>query len=257
MTSYKPMLVPIEKITKETEDTRTFRVKYKSEHMPGQFVQVSKIGIGECPISISSYDHTYLDLCIRRVGSVTGKLFDLKAKEKIGIRGPFGNGYPMETFQQKPIIIIGGGTGVAPLRGVIKYIEKNQDLFPKTAMFFGFRTPEDMLFKKEIEKLDARLIVDKKTKGWRGQVGVITDLLAKAKLDTNANVLICGPPIMIKFVIKHLLEAGFTKEQIWLSLERDMKCGMGKCGHCQIHSYYVCKDGPVFNYSTIEGIREE
>ncbi|MFP4423797.1 MAG: FAD/NAD(P)-binding protein [Candidatus Woesearchaeota archaeon] len=252
----KPLMVPIEKIIKETDDTRTFRVKYKSDHMPGQFVEVSVLGIGECPISISSYDHSYMDLCIRKVGTVTSRIFELKEKEKVGIRGPYGNGYPMADFEYKPLIIIGGGTGVAPLRGVIHYVEKHKDRFLNTQMFFGFRTKEDMLFKRELSRLDAKITVDKRTKTWKGNVGVITDLLAKSKLDTQSNVVICGPPVMIRFVIKYLLEKGFTKEQIWLSLERKMKCGVGKCGYCQIGPYYVCKDGPVFNYKTIEGIQE-
>lgn len=260
--SFTPVMTSIEKVTTLTEDTKMFRVKYPCNHMPGQFVEVSVLGVGECPISIASYSDEYLDLCIRNVGTVTKSLFSFREKkDKVGVRGPYGNGYPMESFKDKPIVLVAGGTGAAPLRGVIKYLEHMKDHFKDVQMFFGFRTPEDILFKDDMARwkkmFDLTLTVDKKTKGWRGNVGVITDPLKKAKIPKDATILICGPPIMIKFVKQTLFDKGISPHQIWLSLERDMQCGIGKCGHCMINNKYVCKDGPVFNLSEIEDIKGE
>lgn len=260
--TYIPEMYPISQVFNQTHDTKLFRIKCKMDYMPGQFVELSVLGVGECPISISSYSKEHLDLTIRRVGTVTGKLFDLGKTGRVGIRGPYGNGYPMKDFQGKNLILVGGGTGFAPLRGVIKYLEAHKEKYSNIHIFAGFRTPEDILFKKEIEtwkkKFHFNLTVDKKTKGWRGKVGVITEPIKKASLQPdNSEVLICGPPIMIKFVKEALFEKGFQKNQIWLSLERDMKCGVGKCGHCMINNMYVCKDGPVFNLTKIEDVKGE
>ncbi|MGM5482531.1 MAG: FAD/NAD(P)-binding protein [Nanobdellota archaeon] len=257
-----PEMYSASQIYEQTHDTKLFRFKTKIDHMPGQFVELSILGIGECPISICSDSREHLDLTIREVGTVTKKLFTLGKSAKVGIRGPYGNGYPMHEFEGKNLILIGGGTGFAPLRGVIKYLENHKNKFNDINIFAGFRTPEDILFKDEIKKwkkkFNFELIVDKKTKGWRGNVGVITDPIKKAYIEPeNTEVLICGPPIMIKFVKEVLFEKGFKKNQIWLSLERDMQCGIGKCGHCMINNYYVCKDGPVFNLTKIENIKGE
>lgn len=257
-----PTMRPIERITNEATKTKLFRLKHPIDHEPGQFVEVSIMGIGECPISICSYSDTHIELCIRDVGQVTDKLFTLKEKDKIGVRGPYGKGYPMQEFHGKNLLFIGGGTGVAPLRGAIKYAEQNKQRFGDIELFFGFRTPEDILFKRDIERwknmFKLNLTVDQRSPGWRGKVGLITELLDKNKLQVeDTAVILCGPPIMIKFVLEKLKSKGFRKEQIWMSLERMMKCGMGKCGRCQVGNKYVCKDGPVFHYPEIEDMKGE
>jgi anaerobic sulfite reductase subunit B len=260
--NYIPQSVKITKANLETNDTKLFHIPIKEPYAPGQFYQVSVLGIGECPISVCSHSNSYLELCIRNVGTVTKSLFKLNKNDEILIRGPYGKGYPVKDFEGKDVIIIGGGTGVAPLRGVIDYMSNNKKFFENARMFFGFRTFEDILFEKDIriwsKNFDVNLTVDKKTPGYKGDVGLITDLLDKKKLEFSANsvVLVCGPPIMIKFVIKKLEEKGFRRDQIWLSYERMMKCGIGKCGHCQAGNKYCCQDGPVFNYADVERLKE-
>lgn len=257
-----PINMQIEKITQETIDTKTFRLKTPSEYMPGQFFMCSLFGIGESAISIASYDDKYVDLCIRNVGSVTNKIHHLKKGDHLGIRGPYGNGYPMKEFKGKDILIVGGGTGVAPLKGVIDYIKKERDSFGNIDIFLGFRTPDDILFKYEIDdwkkRFNLMLTVDKADKSWRGNLGVVTNLLDKSEFNKdNLVVLTCGPPMMIKFVIELLQQKkGIQDYQIWVSLERNMKCGCAKCGHCMIQDKYVCKDGPVFNYKVARDLMD-
>ncbi len=253
MNPYIPKQYKVMNVKKETSDTKTFRINCKLKHLPGQFVMVSLLGIGECPISIGSYSNKYIDLCIRNVGNVTNAIHKLKKNSKIFVRGPYGNGYPMDKFYEKNIILIGGGTGVAPLRGVIEYILNKRDKFKDLDIFIGFRSPDDILFERDLKnwrkKSNFYITVDKADRKWKGNVGVITTLLEKKKNKKKKSiVIICGPPIMIKFTVQTLQKFGFKDEQIYMSLERLMKCGLGKCGHCLIKGRYVCKDGPVFNY---------
>lgn len=251
MNPYVPKQYSVLNVIKETSDTSTFRVNCKLKHMPGQFVMVSLLGIGECPISIASYSK-YIDLSIRNVGNVTNAIHKLKKGNKVFIRGPLGNGYPMEKFYNKNIILIGGGTGVAPLKGVVEYILAKRGKFKDLDIFLGYRSPYNILFKrdfKEWKKFNFYITVDEADRKWKRDVGLITKLIEKSKPSSkNSIVIICGPPIMIKFVVKTLRKFGFKDEQIYMSLERLMKCGIGKCGHCLIKGRYVCKDGPVFNY---------
>ncbi len=251
---YVPKFAKIEKITKETEDSATFKINYPCDNYPGQFLEISILGHGECPISICSNSDSFVELCIRDVGTVTKAISELKKGDKIGVRGPFGKGYPMAEFEKKNIIVIGGGTGVAPLRGVIKYIENNRKNFGNVSLFFGFRNPEEILFNYEIDRwkkdYDFNITVDKAESKWKGNTGVITSIIDRSNIDKeNSIAILCGPPIMIKFVVESLYKKGFKDHQIWVSLERRMKCGVGRCGHCQVSGKYVCKDGPVFNYA--------
>jgi len=256
---YLPKLVKIIKVVKETSDTKTFTIDFKAKHDPGQFVEVSVLGIGEAPISACSYSKKYMDLCIRNVGNVTNAISKLKKGDKLGIRGPYGFGYPMHYMINNNITIIAGGTGVAPVRSVIEYIEQNRADFKDVEIFFGFRTPYDMLFKKGIarwqKKFNVHLTVDKPTKEWKYNKGVVTNLLTNLS-NENKVVVTCGPPIMIKFVIQTLEKLRFHDDQIYVSYERRMKCGIGKCGHCMIKGVYVCKDGPVFRYDIVRNLKE-
>ena len=257
---YLPQKVKITKIQKETEEIKTFRVEYSCDHNPGEFVELSVPGIGECPISICSWSNKYLDLCIRNVGNVTAAISKLKKNEDIWLRGIYGTGYPMKELNGKDIFITGGGTGAAPLRGVIEYIEKNKKDFGENKIILGFRDPKNILFKDDIKKwekdFDVNITVDRADKKWKGNIGLITKLLEKLKPTKNSIAITCGPPIMIKFAIQTLKQQGFTDKQIYVSFERLMHCGLGKCGHCTIEKHYVCKDGPVFRYDIIKGVKD-
>ena len=258
---YLPKLAKITRIIKETSDTKTYTLAYKTKYDPGQFVEVSVIGIGEAPISICSYSNKTIDLCIRDVGNVTHIISKLKKGNYLAIRGPYGFGYPMQYMINNDIIVVAGGTGVAPVRSVIEFIEQKRNNFRNVDIFLGFRSPGDVLFMKYIKrwqnKFNVHLTVDKADKSWKYNIGVVTKLLENSNLNNeNKTVVTCGPPIMIKFVIQTLEKLGFHHDQIYVSFERLMKCGIGKCGHCMIKGIYVCKDGPVFRYDTVKDLKE-
>jgi anaerobic sulfite reductase subunit B len=248
---YTPKPAKIDKITRLTEDTFLLRVKTRMSHAPGQFVQASLLGIGECPISICSYSKNFVELCIRRVGSVTNALCNLEKGDTVFIRGPYGNGYPMKELEGKELVIVGGGTGVAPLKAVVDYYSKNRKSYSGLSVFVGFSCPEEILFKEEVKKWQKELrtcllSVDRACDDWKGNIGVVTCLLDKAKINKESAVMICGPPVMIKFVAEKLSSEGVSDKQMYVSMERLMYCGLGKCGHCMINGSFVCKDGPVF-----------
>ncbi len=275
MNIYRPSLAVIEKINQETRDTRTFTLRFldddireKYKFSPGQFNMVSIFGVGEAPFSITSdpeaegiFEHT-----IRMVGSVTNAIFKLREGDIVGVRGPFGKGWPLDEAKGKDLLIVAGGIGIAPLRPVIYYTIKHRDEFNKVEVLYGARTPGDLLYVDEYDRWTQAknfrllLTVDAVPKGvkWDHRVGVVTKLFEdmETKPD-NSIVFICGPEIMMKFAVKGLLERGFNKRQIYLSMERRMKCGVGKCGHCQIGSKYVCKDGPVFSYDEVEPLPDK
>ena len=202
-----------------------------------------------------------MELCVRNVGNVTSRLFELKKGNIIGIRGPYGHGYPMQHMLHNNITIIAGGTGVAPVRSVIQYIEQHRADYSDVELFFGFRSPKDVLFKNDLKVWEKsfrmHLTVDKPDKKWKYNSGVVTKLLEQANISSgNKTVVTCGPPIMIKFVIQTLQKLHFHNDQIYVSYERLMKCGIGKCGHCMIQGLYVCKDGPVFRYDKVKDLKE-
>ena len=237
-------------------------------HTPGQFIHIHAFGIGEAPISISSppSPSSGFELCIRRAGSVTGALHLLRPGDRVGVRGPFGNGYDVEALKGRDLLFIAGGLGLAPLRSLIKHVidERRRKEFGKITILVGAKQPTELLFVDELEAWQARrdllceVTVDLRDALWHGNVGVITTLLPKLKrLDLrNTIAAVCGPPVMYKFVSIELLELGFPEKHIYLSLERNMKCGVGKCGHCQINNVYVCREGPVFNYAQIKPLPE-
>lgn len=268
-----PKEAVIKKIEKQTQDTYTFTLEFKDKEdrntysfLPGQFNMLTLPGIGEAAISISSdpANKNTIDHTVKKVGSVTGVLFNFKEGASVGVRGPYGSAWPMDKAKGKDVIIVAGGVGLAPVRPVIMHIFKNRKDYGKFKIISGARNINKMLFTKEFsswqdKKHDVELIltVDKVNEGekWEHNVGVVTTCFDNACLDAgNSIVITCGPEIMMKFVVKELLKKGFKEDQIYVSLERRMQCGVGRCGHCQIGKYFVCKDGPVFSYDKVNGL---
>ncbi|WP_420266253.1 FAD/NAD(P)-binding protein [Candidatus Magnetominusculus dajiuhuensis] len=234
-------------------------------HDPGQFVEVSVFGAGEAPISVCSSptQGDTFDLCIRDVGRVTHTIHTLKEGDTLGVRGPFGRGFPVRLFEGNDLVLIAGGLGIVPLRSLVQYVISNRRDFGKVSILLGCKTPEDMLFGDEIEQWNKRIdvhfvcTVDKADPEWCGHVGVITSLIPGEMLVAERTfAVIVGPPVMYKYVIGELLKKHIPDRQIIVSLERHMKCGMGRCGHCQIENLYCCCDGPVFHYDEIKHIEE-
>lgn len=257
-----------------TDDVKFFQVRIADmekalsfRYCPGQFAMISVLGAGEAPFSISSTPSRpgLLEFCIRKAGTVTNALFRFKENDLIGLRGPYGNGFPIEKMINKDIIIIVGGLGAAPLRSVLLYYLDNRDQFRSIFLLHGAKRPSEMIFReeffalKEREDLDCHLAVDEDDTGsWTENIGVVTTLFPKLKEIDPANTyaLVCGPPAMYKFVIKELVKLNISKDQILMTLERRMKCGVGKCGHCAIDYIYTCLDGPVFTYWDVIHMRE-
>ncbi|HQO76924.1 MAG TPA: FAD/NAD(P)-binding protein [Thermodesulfobacteriota bacterium] len=266
---FLPGAAEIIKVEKLTETEKLFEFKFKNGqelgHAPGQFVEVSLFGYGEAPISVSSSPtkHGAFELAVRKVGNVTGALHRMEAGATVGIRGPFGRGFPVDEIKGKDVLFVGGGIGLVPLRSLINYVLDNRQDYGRIIIFFGARSPKERLFTAELEqwknRKDAEFFetVDRGDDSWNGNVGVITTLFPKVDIDPkNMYAVIVGPPIMYRFAILEALSKGITEDKIIVSLERRMKCGLGKCGHCQIQHLYCCKDGPVFKYSEIKGIKE-
>jgi sulfhydrogenase subunit gamma (sulfur reductase) len=257
-----------------TEDVKFFQVrivdmeKALSFHYgAGQFAMISVLGAGEAPFSISSTPSRpgLLEFCIRKAGTVTSAIFRLKENDLVGIRGPYGNGFPVEKMKDKDILIIVGGLGAAPLRSVLLYCLDNRDQFKRVIVLHGAKRPAEMIFREEFlsmkqrEDLECHLAVDADDTGkWTENVGVVTTLFPLVKKIDPANIysLVCGPPIMYKFVLRELVKLNIPKDQILMTLERRMKCGVGKCGHCAIDYIYTCLDGPVFTYWDVLHMRE-
>ncbi len=235
-------------------------------HRPGQFVEVSVMGVGEAPISVSSSpsrSNGMFEMCVRNVGDVTSALHRLQPGATLGVRGPFGRGFPTEKFRGKDVLFAPGGLGLAPLRSLINQVLDERALFGRVIILYGARTPSELLFKDELEEWGKRsdvellLTVDRGDETWNGNVGVITTLFRRVSVyPRNTVAITCGPPVMYRFVLMELIGKGISEGNIYLSLERRMKCGVGKCGHCQINNVYACQSGPVFAYSEIKGLEE-
>jgi NAD(P)H-flavin reductase len=257
---YIPDLAIVEEIKDETSDVKRFQISLKNkalDYLPGQFIELTVFGYGEFPTSICSSpipSKEHFETSIKRIGDVTNALHRLNRGSIIGVRGPFGNGFPVDRLKGKNILFVAGGIGSAPLRSLIYYTLVNRKDYGDLKLLYGARTPSDIVFKNEVlpggeinEGMDVLLTVDKGDEKWKGNVGVVTTLFKKTEITPkNTFAVICGPTIMIKFVVKELLKMGFPDDQLIVSLERMMKCGMGMCGHCNIGAKYVCKDGPVF-----------
>jgi sulfite reductase subunit B len=269
---HKPLPATIKTMKKLTDNEMFFEIELDSKqslcHEPGQFVEVSIAGIGEAPISLASApSKTSFDLVVRKLGDVTSALHNKKPGDKIGIRGPFGRGFDIDEMKGKDIVIIGAGIGMIPLRSLIHHIidPKYRKEYGKITILYGCKEPCELLFGDEVEQWDKRedidhfRTVDRCPEGvcWEGDIGLITALIPKVKMNAKKTIaVIVGPPIVYKFCIDILLKAGIQPANIVVSLERRMKCGVGKCGHCQINHLYVCKDGPVFTYEELKDIPE-
>ncbi len=260
---YKPILVKVLSYNRETSDTFTIKLDWSLKHEPGQFVFCSLPGIGEAPISICSSSDKYIELNIREVGNMTNKLAELKEGDELLVRGPYGKSYPMEKFMGKNLVIVGGGSGVAPLKGVVEFINNSRDDYNDVQLFFGFRSPDDLLFKYRIDdwknNLGLKLSFDKVSEPTDlGEQGFVTQLVQEdVEFDENSIAFICGPPIMIEKTAEILSKKGFKDEQIYISAERLMYCGMGKCGRCMIHGKYTCLDGAVFRYDELKDYKDD
>jgi len=267
---FVPRMAIVKKVENFTEKEKYLEIAFEDGsdlgHIPGQFVEVSIFGCGEAPISISSSPTKKgaFDLVVRKVGKVTDKIHQLKVGDRVGIRGPYGKGFDVKTFKGKNVLFVAGGLGYVPLRSFINYVLDCRADFKEVTILYGAREPKEILYKDEIAAMESRkdinfhITVDRFAEGWTKNVGVITTLYPKFKLADPSNTLaaICGPPIMYKFAVMETLGKNIPAENIYVSLERRMKCGVGKCGHCQINSIYVCCEGPVFNYAKIRDFKE-
>jgi NAD(P)H-flavin reductase/formate hydrogenlyase subunit 6/NADH:ubiquinone oxidoreductase subunit I len=268
---YVPKLATIIKKVQMTSSEMLFEIRLDdgSElgHKPGQFVEVSAFGIGEAPISLSSSPtkRETFEICVRKLGNVTTKLHQLNIGDKVGIRGPFGNGFDANALKGKDLLFVAGGLGIAPLRSLFNYVLDNRKDYGQVTLLYGCKEPKELLFGDELAMLASRDDIDFKStvnwcpenEVWSGNIGVITTLIPQVDFDPEKIIaIVVGPPVMYKFVIADLKSRNVADDHIIMSLERRMKCGVGKCGHCQINHIYVCKDGPVFNYSKIKGVPE-
>jgi NAD(P)H-flavin reductase len=267
---YVPYPAIIVHIRQETPDAKTFRARFINSnlaesfrHKPGQFMEISILGLGEAPISIASSPsrHGCLEFTIRAVGSVTKAINKLSLGDIIYLRGPYGNSFPFEEWKRKNLYFIAGGIGFAPLRGLIRLAMDARDDFLIMKILYGAKTPDDICFKEELKEwkrepnTEILLIVDKPTEGWGHTVGVVTELWKKTSIHPENSVsIICGPPVMMRSVASRLLKSGFSENNIFMTLERYMKCGIGKCGHCNVGNKFVCIDGPVFTLGQVNSL---
>lgn len=267
-----PMVGIITDIRQETPDVKTFRVNAPEggklfEHKPGQCAMLCVPGVGEAMFSITSSptNKEYQEFSIKKCGVLTDYLHDLQVGDEIMVRGPYGNNFPVDTeLKGKNLLFVAGGIGLAPLRSVINYVLDNRDDYGTVDIVYGSRSADDLVQLKEIQDVwmkakdtNVYLTIDRPQDGWDGHVGFVPSYLNELDLKTDKTVLVCGPPIMIKFVLGALTEMGFSKSQAYTTLELRMKCGVGKCGRCNIGSKYVCKDGPVFRCDEVDELPNE
>ena len=267
-----PMVGVITDIKDQTPDVKTFRVERPEggklfEHMPGQCAMISVPGVGEAMFSITSSptNKEYQEFSIKECGTLTNYLHNMSVGDEILVRGPYGNHFPVETvLKGQDLLFIAGGIGLAPLRSVINYVLDNRADYGTVDILYGSRSADDLVQLKEIQEVwmkaegvNVYLTIDREQEGWDGHVGFVPSYLKEIGFDTNKTALVCGPPIMIKFVLAGLEELGFSREQVYTTLELRMKCGIGKCGRCNIGDKYVCKDGPVFRCDEIDELPNE
>lgn len=260
---YKPLKCKLTKVIDESPLIKTFVLVPEQEFSfaTGQFIEVTIDGMGEAPFTPSSspLQKDQLEVTVMKTGYVTDHMHTMKPGEILGIRGPFGRGYPVEKFFDKEVLILGGGCGFAPIRSLLYNLIAISDKLRKVTLCYGSKTPEDCIYKPYIQELrdtpkfEVLRSVDRANGNWNERVGVVTVLLDDVKMDIkNSVAVVCGPPIMMKFGAMKLLEMGYPENDILLSMEKNMSCGLGKCGHCMMGKYLVCKDGPVFTYNEIK-----
>lgn len=269
---YVPMIAVIDDIIDETPDTKTFRLRFEDEAYarafawePGQFVEVTAFGAGEVPIGFASspLEKSFFELTVVVRGRVTGAMHRLKVGDRVGVRGPLGNCWPLDEVKGRDLVIVAGGCGLAPLRPAILQILGDRGSYGDLWCLYGARTPADRNFKYDLEqwslRQDMRLLetVDVPDETWNGRIGVVTTLMQQMTVNaSDAVAFTCGPPVMIRFATLALLEMGFTEDRIVMSMERHMKCGVGKCGHCCVNHVYLCTEGPVFTYKELLALPE-
>ncbi|HXW89855.1 MAG TPA: FAD/NAD(P)-binding protein [Terriglobales bacterium] len=268
-TSLHPMVPEpwcVRRLWWETDDTFTFELtpengRTKFHFLPGQFNMLYVFGVGEVPISVSGDPAKAERLMhtVRAVGPVTRAMGSLKRGTQLGVRGPFGTCWPMEQAVGKDILILAGGIGLAPLRPVVYEVLAKRQIFGRVYLLYGARTPDDILYTQELPelmkeaKLQALVTVDRAGRDWTGNVGVVTTLIAKAQFDPgNSLAMVCGPEVMMRFTLRELQKRGMRTDSVYISMERNMKCAVGFCGHCQFGPTFICKDGPVFRYDQIQ-----
>ncbi len=267
-----PSIGVVTDIRRDTPDVKTFRVVTESgvkpfEHKPGQCAMLSIPGVGEAMFSITSSptNEEFMEFSIKKCGCVTEWLHSMEPGQEITIRGPYGKPFPVDTeFVGKDMLFIAGGIGLAPLRSVINYCRHYRDRYGKIDIVYGSRSKDDLVDYKEIidewekdEGVEVHLTIDREQEGWDGHVGFVPNYVKELGFDTNKIAILCGPPIMIKFTLAGLIELGFKKDQVYTTLEMRMKCGVGKCGRCNVGSKYICKDGPVFRFDQLDELPDE
>ncbi|HIS93220.1 MAG TPA: FAD/NAD(P)-binding protein [Candidatus Alectryocaccomicrobium excrementavium] len=267
-----PMLGVVTDIRRDTPDVKTFRVQALDggkcfEHIPGQCAMLSIPGVGEAMFSITSSPtvREYQEFSIKKCGCLTSWLHQMDVGQQITIRGPYGNGFPVEgDLKGKDLIFIAGGIGLAPLRSVINYVRANRGNYGTVDVVYGARSAEDLVDIDEIQNewtktpgVNVHLTIDRAQEGWDGHVAFVPAFVTELGFDPNKTVLVCGPPVMIKFTLKALMEQGFKRNNVYTTMELRMKCGVGKCGRCNIGDKYVCKDGPVFRFDQLDELPNE
>lgn len=269
---YQPIESEIENIITETSNIKTFVLHPREtiEFQTGQFVEMTVPGIGEAPFTPSSspYEKEKMELTIMKMGTVTSALHeDMEQGDIVGVRGPYGLGYPLDEFKGREITIVGMGVGLAPIRSLFLALVEDIDAYNKVNLCYGARTPSDLVYKEQVleewqnlnnGKIDVRVTVDEGDETWEGKVGFAMNLLDELDLDVENGVAVaCGPAVGMRFTTFKLLEVGYAEKDIYLSMEKNMSCGIGKCGHCQLGKYYVCKDGPVFTWEQLGDVSED
>ncbi len=267
-----PIVCEIVDIRKDTPDVKTFRVltldgQKPFVHKPGQCAMLSMPGVGEALFSITSSptNKDYVEFSIKKCGCVTEWIHGVEVGQQITVRGPYGNGFPVETeFKGKDMLFIAGGIGLAPVRSVINYVRDNRANYGKVDIVYGSRSKEDLVHYEEIinewqqdPTVNVHLTIDREQENWDGHVGFVPTYVKELGFEPNKTAVLCGPPIMIKFTLQGLGELGFNKEQVYTTLELRMKCAIGKCGRCNVGSKYVCKDGPVFRMDQLDALPDE
>ncbi|MDD5557998.1 MAG: FAD/NAD(P)-binding protein [bacterium] len=264
---YLPVGATIREVVEESPTIRSF-VLLPDEPVPfltGQFLALTVPGVGEAPFTPSSsqYVTDRLELTVMRVGTVTEALHAMRPGDRVGVRGPFGTGYPLDAFRGRGVLVVGGGVGLAPLRSLLLTLRHDIERYRKVALRYGARTPADIIYRREVEewrrdgRIDVAITVDRGDGEWTGRVGLVTTILQDTGIDPRDSVaVVCGPPVMMKFATFKLLDIGFPPAAIHLSMEKNMSCGFGKCGHCRLGTVYVCRDGPVLTYERVKDFRE-